>query len=878
MYVRIMNLSTIPMQKQLLIMESVEAGEADIVRCRYCRKEINSKNMEDHLNNCPMEEVVCGWCELRQSRNVFREHIKLVNPEKEINNVQQCMQRQCYTLFKQQEKFSTLLQEQQRQSDMKNEITQLNQQNSKLNSKFNTFLQEQQKLSDDIKNQITQLNQQNSKFNGKFQQYTTQKSFMVCVVLMLIINFSHIFYHLYWLQSPQVIHSQIDTLKLLLDNHNSEIKFLQEDLREIKAKHKTSRSFRKKLKDLSRDINSTKLDFGLECLNVITKLNQSIGDETKKLQVWMIKMEENCTKIFDLASEVNDQLNVADRLNQSIISATKQWHTQLVELERNFTTVAEITNLKSEINDQLSLIIKLNQTLLNKTKQWQKPLMEVEENFNVMAEISDLRSEITDVIIKLNQTMLNETKKWQKQLIEMEVNFSAISEITDLRSEVNDQLNLIIKLNHTMLHETKQEQKHLTEMEEIPQYKYKNLLELKLLNSILPTIFKLPNFSEKMKNMEEWYGNSFLAFNGGYLMILEVCVTGYGDGKGTHVSVFLRLMRGPYDNELQQSGHWPLRGTFTLKLLNQFNDDDHYNREVIFSTYTCNECTKRVIDANLNANRWGYPQFISHKVIQQRKDNKHLYFNVSYDDVNPLIPCNQIAPVILKMFSLSEKINNKEQWYSSPFFAFDGGYQMCLKVYATSYYTGKDTYANLSVSIHLMKGPHDDKLQQSGHWPISGTFTIKLLNQISDHHHSIKFSKNGCNKCIKRVITGDMAAEWGEVFFILPLQDINSYKSNTLNFKIFYEADPSLIAQTFSLVARFVALIARVLALFIFSVASVAMCIGKILAGKTKFIKAIFTILISAIIVNVTTEVLCAISVVLGYKADRKQCMDGIRF
>ena len=120
---------------------------------------------------------------------------------------------------------------------------------------------------------------------------------MVCVALMLIINFSHIFYHLYWLQSPQVIHSQTDTLstmKLLLDNHNNEIKFLQEDLREIKAKHKTSQSFPKKLNDLSRDINCTKLDFGLECLDVITRLNQSIGNQKKISRV----DDNNRTKLY----------------------------------------------------------------------------------------------------------------------------------------------------------------------------------------------------------------------------------------------------------------------------------------------------------------------------------------------------------------------------------------------------------------------------------------------------------------------------------------------------------------------------------------------------------------------------------------------------
>ena len=90
--------------------------------------------MEDHLSNCPLKIVECGLCHLKQSRNVFKEHIKLANPEKEINNVQQCMQRQCYKLFKEQKTFSTFIKKQQNQlDDMKNQ------------------------LSDNIKNQLTQL-------------------------------------------------------------------------------------------------------------------------------------------------------------------------------------------------------------------------------------------------------------------------------------------------------------------------------------------------------------------------------------------------------------------------------------------------------------------------------------------------------------------------------------------------------------------------------------------------------------------------------------------------------------------------------------------------------------------------------------------------
>ena len=67
-------------------------------------------------------------------------------------------------------------------------------------------------------------------------------------------------------------------------------------------------------------------------------------------------------------------------------------------------------------------------------------------------------------------------------------------------------------------------------------------------------------------------------------------------------------MKGPHDDQLQQSGHWPLRGTFTVKLLNKIIGNDYYTCEVIFSTYNCRKYTKRVIDDNLNDPQ-GYSQF-----------------------------------------------------------------------------------------------------------------------------------------------------------------------------------------------------------------------------------------------------------------------------
>lgn len=50
---------------------------------------------------------------------------------------------------------------------------------------------------------------------------------------------------------------------------------------------------------------------------------------------------------------------------------------------------------------------------------------------------------------------------------------------------------------------------------------------------------------------------------------------------------------------------------------------------------------------------------------------------------------------------------------------------MCLRVDAAGYHYGEGNY--VSLFLYLMKGPHDDELQQSGSWPLCGNFTIEYL-------------------------------------------------------------------------------------------------------------------------------------------------------
>ena len=78
-------------------------------------------------------------------------------------------------------------------------------------------------------------------------------------------------------------------------------------------------------------------------------------------------------------------------------------------------------------------------------------------------------------------------------------------------------------------------------------------------------------------------------------MCLRVDVAGYSDGKSIHVSVYLYLMKGPNNDDLEWSDLWPIRGKFMIELLNQLNDSDHYAHIVLFTTYTSGNFANRVV-------------------------------------------------------------------------------------------------------------------------------------------------------------------------------------------------------------------------------------------------------------------------------------------
>ena len=125
-----------------------------------------------------------------------------------------------------------------------------------------------------------------------------------------------------------------------------------------------------------------------------------------------------------------------------------------------------------------------------------------------------------------------------------------------------------------------------------------------------------------------------------------------------------------------------------------------------------------------------------------------------------LIRQSTTSPTRLRMPNYEKYKTDKKIFYSSPFQV--SGYKFCIGVYTHDYGDGEGTH--LSVGVHIMAGGNDDYLI----WPITGTCTVELLNQLENNNHHQKswtFPADSVNS--KRVTDGERGLGFGRPQFIL---------------------------------------------------------------------------------------------------------------
>jgi TNF receptor-associated factor 4 len=85
--------------------------------------------------------------------------------------------------------------------------------------------------------------------------------------------------------------------------------------------------------------------------------------------------------------------------------------------------------------------------------------------------------------------------------------------------------------------------------------------------------YKFTNFDHDKRN--DYISHpEFYSKPGGYKIDVKIVCNGYGEAKGTHVSVYARSWP-------KEGANWPFTGTVTIELLNQLADKNHHSKTTI---------------------------------------------------------------------------------------------------------------------------------------------------------------------------------------------------------------------------------------------------------------------------------------------------------
>lgn len=284
--------------------------------------------------------------------------------------------------------------------------------------------------------------------------------------------------------------------------------------------------------------------------------------------------------------------------------------------------------------------------------------------------------------------------------------------------------------------------------------------------------FTLTKFSRYVQQDKIFTSRPFYTHQRGYKFCLQIYPNGTGERKSTHVSVYVQLLKGEYDNELQ----WPFQADFTVEFLNWINNARQHSRTISYTGNTP-EVYSRISQGDVVANEWGTASFITHELLpySHETNTQYLLDDCVYVKVKDSIvysdrfaqktpswqPLSNFVEYTLNHFSWRTRFDST--YYSAPFYAFPGGYKMHLVVYPNGDSTAR--YTHLSLFCYLLEGEYDDALA----WPLDLDVVVELLNWYADRDHHqevISFGGKASLDSRMRVVDGKEADGWGYSQFI----------------------------------------------------------------------------------------------------------------
>ncbi len=128
-----------------------------------------------------------------------------------------------------------------------------------------------------------------------------------------------------------------------------------------------------------------------------------------------------------------------------------------------------------------------------------------------------------------------------------------------------------------------------------------------------PCTFTMYDFEQHSSDSDVWLSEPFYTAPQGYKMNLTVYANGTRDGADTHVSVFLQLIPGEFDDRLL----WPFRGRFVVKLLDidETDEGEDIQRVIAFNSQTPPDVTRKPTYRYYENREWGWQKFAAQRDI-----------------------------------------------------------------------------------------------------------------------------------------------------------------------------------------------------------------------------------------------------------------------
>ena len=316
------------------------------------------------------------------------------------------------------------------------------------------------------------------------------------------------------------------------------------------------------------------------------------------------------TQMTQQKHELAERLSASEQRIQTQVGVLAQTSTQLqatVTAHKKETTAAQHTldQHKRESNEKLRAAeSKLSMKLTASEQRMQMSLN------TQQATLTQQKNELTEKLSASEQTLQatlatqqttitkcrDENRRLQQSLTEQER--KQLESEAELK-RVKDDLTRKI---------TASEQKIQTQETTLNQHQ--KTLEKVTCTGTLPFEFTMTEFEKHKTASDKWYSPPFYTHTHGYRMCIRVDANGYGSGKGTHMSIYTCIMRGPFDGDLK----WPFRGDVTIQIVNQAGEDSHQERVIHYTDETPDRSAGRVTDEERSGGR-GFSEFLPHSSL-----------------------------------------------------------------------------------------------------------------------------------------------------------------------------------------------------------------------------------------------------------------------